>query len=321
MIGLDLLMFLEPFGLLPMLGCISESMRHFIPAYKSTRIIVEVLIESLPQCLLQSYIFVTVVQHVRLGTASAEEQVLMGASIEGSAFIHLLPRSIAISSITMLKAWIELVLSAREAGISVRTKAKQLLHVGFGLPLDALIRGTILEWSCGYRLADGEVHVHVGIRMCMCMCSSAARSSSGRAATVSHVHVGTRARGHVGMRACVHVCTCACVHVGMRACGHECACARVHVGMCARVHLRFDVCTCARVHVCTAPPPPREGPARFPSASPPHPFTPRPLHTAAPSHRGLFTPPPPSRGLFTPPRPPLSPRRVCPRRCRRSSTR
>ena len=156
MIGLDFLMFLEPFGLLPVVP-MHESMRQFIPAYKSTRIISEVLIESLPQCLLQSYIFVTVMQHLRLGMASAAERALLGASLEGSTFIHILPRSIAISTITTLKAWIELVLSAREAGISVRTKARQLLHVGFGLPLDALIRGTIVEWSCRHHLADGEV--------------------------------------------------------------------------------------------------------------------------------------------------------------------
>ena len=157
MVLLDFFMFLEPFGLLPMLSCISGEMRQFVPAYKSTRIIAEVMIESLPQCLLQSYIFVTVVQRARDGTASPQENALLGASLEGSTFIHILPRSIAISTITTLKAWIELVLSAREAGISVRTRFRQLLHVGFGLPLDALIRGTIIEWSCSYRVSDGEV--------------------------------------------------------------------------------------------------------------------------------------------------------------------
>ena len=30
-------------------------------------------------------------------------------------------------------------------------------HVGHGLPLDALKKGSITEWSCDYRLADGEV--------------------------------------------------------------------------------------------------------------------------------------------------------------------
>ena len=156
MVGLDCLMFLEPFGLLPVVP-ISNSMRQFIPAYKATRIIAEVLIESLPQCLLQSYILVTVMHHVNAGHASSSEMTLLDGEIDGDTFAHILPRSIAISTITTLKAWIELVHSAREAGISVRTKAVQLLHVGFGLPLDALKKGTILEWSCTYHLADGEV--------------------------------------------------------------------------------------------------------------------------------------------------------------------
>ena len=42
-------------------------------------------------------------------------------------------------------------------GISITTKITHLWHVGHGLPLDALKKGTITEWSCNYRLADGEV--------------------------------------------------------------------------------------------------------------------------------------------------------------------
>ena len=49
LLGLDVLMFLEPFGLLTM-PCFPEWMRQFIPAYKATRIIAEVLLTSLPQC-------------------------------------------------------------------------------------------------------------------------------------------------------------------------------------------------------------------------------------------------------------------------------
>ena len=149
-------MFLEPFGLLPIIP-LPERMRQFIPAYKSTRIIAEVTVESLPQCVLQSYILITVMAHLASGAASAEETALLSASIDGSTFAHILPRSIAISTITILKTWIELVHSAREAGISVRTKLGQLWNVGHGLPLDALKKGTIVEWSCTYHLANGEV--------------------------------------------------------------------------------------------------------------------------------------------------------------------
>ena len=156
MLGLDLFMFLEPFGLLRTLP-LPDSLRQFVPAYKATRIIAEVMIESLPQCLLQSYILVTVMRHVRLQHESASEHELMMASMNGIAFAELLPRSITISVVTMLKTWIELVYSAREAGISVRVKAAQLWHVGHGLPLDALKKGALFEWSCTYILSDGEV--------------------------------------------------------------------------------------------------------------------------------------------------------------------
>ena len=52
---LDALMFLEPFGLLAVLP-FPDWLKQFVPAYKATRIIAEVVIESLPQCFLQSYI-------------------------------------------------------------------------------------------------------------------------------------------------------------------------------------------------------------------------------------------------------------------------
>ena len=104
------------------------------------------------------------------------------------SFASLLPKSILIGSLAILKTWIELVHSAREAGLSVRTKAIQLwqagagwlaarraqegetiiylltylltylyLQVGAGLPLDALKKGTIVEWVCPYVLEEAEV--------------------------------------------------------------------------------------------------------------------------------------------------------------------
>ena len=45
---LDGVMFLEPFGLLAVLP-LPDWLRQFVPAYKATRIIAEVVIESLPQ--------------------------------------------------------------------------------------------------------------------------------------------------------------------------------------------------------------------------------------------------------------------------------
>ena len=126
--------------------------RRIAPASARAGIIAEVTLESLPQCLLQSYILITVMGHVNAHSESAAEQRLLEIG-----HTEILPRSITISTITMLKTWIELVHSAREAGISVRTKAAHLWHVGHGLPLEALKKGSITEWSCAYRVADGEV--------------------------------------------------------------------------------------------------------------------------------------------------------------------
>ena len=72
-------------------------------------------------------------------------------------FASVLPKSILISSFAILKTWIELVHSARQAGLSVRAKAMQLWQVGAGLPLDALKKGTIVEWACPYKLDVAEI--------------------------------------------------------------------------------------------------------------------------------------------------------------------
>ena len=146
---LDCLMFLEPFGLLAVLP-LPEWMRTFIPSYKSTRIIAEVLIESMPQTLLQSYIYVIVLRHAAAGTASDAELRML-------EFSAALPKSIVISTIAILKTWLELVHGAREAGLTVRDRGVQLWQLGAGLPLDALKKGTISEFVCPYLLQQSEI--------------------------------------------------------------------------------------------------------------------------------------------------------------------
>ena len=151
---LDVLMFLEPFGLLPITP-MPETLRQFIPAYKSTRIIAEVLVEALPQCMMQAVIYVVVSIHVRDGTAGAVDMEL--ARQNNGEFVSLMPKSILISSCTMLKTWFELVQEARQAGISVAKKGMQLWAVGHGLPLDAIKRNSIYAWKCQYEISDQEV--------------------------------------------------------------------------------------------------------------------------------------------------------------------
>lgn len=150
----DFLMFLGPFGLLPIVP-MPEAMRLFVPAYGATRMIAEVLVEALPQWIMQAIIFVLVSEHVRDGTASPVDNTLYTYS-DGS-FISLMPKSILISSLTMLKTWYDLVQEAREAGVSVAQKGVQLWNVGAGLPLDAIKSGSITKWGCSYEISDQEV--------------------------------------------------------------------------------------------------------------------------------------------------------------------
>ena len=122
---------------------------------KATRIIAEVLVEALPQCVMQAIIYVSVSNHVKAGTASSVDMELFLA--KNGAFVSLMPKSILISSLTMLKTWYELVQEARQAGISVAKKGMQLWAVGHGLPLDAIKRSSIFAWKCQYEISDQEV--------------------------------------------------------------------------------------------------------------------------------------------------------------------
>ena len=149
LVALDFLMFLEPFGLLSVIP-FPEWLRQFVPAYKATRIIAEVAIESFPQCVLQAYVYYIVIEHTKRGIATPEETELY-------EFADALPKSILISILAMLKTWIELVSAARQAGLSVGAKAVQLWQVGAGLPLDAIKKGAILEFTCSYTLEDVEI--------------------------------------------------------------------------------------------------------------------------------------------------------------------
>ena len=147
----DTLMILEPIGLLSVLP-LPAWVPLFVPAYKATRIIAEVLIEALPQSLLQGFIYIVVVNSSKAGTATPQMLAMLD-------FVSVLPRSILISSLATLKTWVELVEGARAAGLTVVAKAVQLWNVGAGLPLDALKKGAIVQWACPYKLEEAEVCV------------------------------------------------------------------------------------------------------------------------------------------------------------------
>ena len=106
----DILMFLGPFGLLPILP-MPEAMRLFVPAYAATRMIAEVLVEAFPQFLMQAIIFVLVSENVKHGTASEVDKTLY--AYQNGSFISVMPKSILFSSFTMLKTWYDLVQEVR----------------------------------------------------------------------------------------------------------------------------------------------------------------------------------------------------------------
>ena len=77
----------------------------------ATRMIAEVLVEALPQWIMQAVIMVLVSSHVRDGTASEVDKTLY--SYQNGSFVQLMPKSILISSLTMLKTWYDLVQEVR----------------------------------------------------------------------------------------------------------------------------------------------------------------------------------------------------------------
>jgi len=121
----------------------------FLPTYKATRVIVEVVAESTPQSLLQAYIFVRVMAGVGVDQLAEHVAIMEEASI--------LPISIAISALNLLKVWAELLLGARTAGVPMQAWLLQIWEMGAGkLPLDAIRRGTIKELVWYRAMTDAE---------------------------------------------------------------------------------------------------------------------------------------------------------------------
>ena len=145
---LDVLMFLEPFGLLFLVP--SAQLRYLLPAYRATRSLIEVTLEGLPQSVLQAYIF------FRLTFGGGSDAQLGEDSLELVSF-ELLQRSLLISLVGFLKAWAEAWLGSRSRGITSREYLTLQLKMGAGLPIDALNRNAISEWTCGFQLTADQV--------------------------------------------------------------------------------------------------------------------------------------------------------------------
>ena len=142
---LDMLMFLEPFGLLPIVNgkYLPGWLCDFLPAYKSTRVILSIAANAVPQGVLQAGMFVYV--------------CYVGASHPMYSDVQAIPTSILITTVNNSKVWKELVESARDSKISCSTRILQLWNVGAGLPLDAIKKSTTTSWTCTYPLAREQL--------------------------------------------------------------------------------------------------------------------------------------------------------------------
>lgn len=102
--------------------CCTTEFWNFMRHYRVSRTIYEVGIESLPEWLLQAYIFVQVFS------------LYTGAEPEFYNFVSLLPVSLVLSTLSLLKAWIDLVRDAEQCGIGIRSRVHHLWQMNAGLP-------------------------------------------------------------------------------------------------------------------------------------------------------------------------------------------
>ena len=134
---LDILMALKPLGLLPWLP---GELDELLAQYKSTRALLEVTLESLPQTIFQLYLFLTyVVWKSDVGTDEEAFQVPLSALVT----------SLTLSTISLLKAVLVTWLSARALGLSIFEYLNLLMSMGKGVPVEQLRTDAIEECKLG----------------------------------------------------------------------------------------------------------------------------------------------------------------------------
>ena len=112
------------------------------PSYKATRVPTEVTFEALPQTVLQTYIYV---------------RVMSGGASNLALYAAVLPVSICLSILSMLKTWAEVLVGARLAGVSIGEYMKEMTRMGGGLQLDAIRKSAIEKLEPGYTLEPVQV--------------------------------------------------------------------------------------------------------------------------------------------------------------------
>ena len=101
----------------------------------------EVAFEALPQTVLQTYIYV---------------RVMSGGASNLALYAAVLPVSICLSILSMLKTWAEVLVGARLAGVSIGEYMKEMARMGGGLQLDAIRKSAIEELNPGYTLEPSQ---------------------------------------------------------------------------------------------------------------------------------------------------------------------
>ena len=135
--ALDILMALKPLGLLTWLP---GELDELLAQYKSTRALLEVTLESLPQTIFQLYLFLAyVVWKSDDGTDGEAFQVPLSALVT----------SLTLSTISLLKAVLVTWLSARALGLSILEYLNLLLSMGKGVPIEQLRTDAIEECRLG----------------------------------------------------------------------------------------------------------------------------------------------------------------------------
>ena len=127
----DLLMAIKPLGVLPKLP---KELEELLAQYKSTRSLLEVTLESLPQTILQLYLFVVFVVLKTPGDETAFEVPL-------SALLT----SLTFSMISLLKAAVMAWFNSRALELNIFEYLNLLLSMGKGAPIEQLRSGEITE--------------------------------------------------------------------------------------------------------------------------------------------------------------------------------
>ena len=134
---LDVCIFLEPAR--PLLErYISPKPWRLLSAYKATRLVVEVVMESLPQFVLQSSIFVIVMVTGKQGADMYNR------------FARVVPNSMMISALSILKMCLDVVVESDRRKISVTERVQQLYDLGAGFAVGTPIE-SLLEAGCTMR--------------------------------------------------------------------------------------------------------------------------------------------------------------------------